>query len=486
MLNKLKKIAEPALAPSNQLILPKAVQKVLEDGKFHFLVVNTSPDKTYDNCIIEPKPNAANTVQLIALQDSIGKLQLLLPANCLIELTQLCESLGRNLQALSTEDFKTLSKKQELEAPVLNLATIPQLQEFECIADTKLSHLQVIYLHSGLKDIFIKLEGKELNKFFQHVRFENFSTTTEPLLVASESESEEQQLARAVETFTTFRIKQRLDATIEIPPMPATAEKIIKLRIDPEASIADLAKVVETDPSLAAQVVSWASSPYYGARGGITSVHDAVVRVLGFDLVINLALGLALGKTLHMPNDGPRGITPYWQQSVYCAALVEALVKRMNCETRPSIGLAYLCGLLHNFGYLILGFLFPPHFSTISRYIEANTHQPHHAIEQHVLGISREKICAWVMHLWKMPEEVATGIRWQQFPNYDGPHSQYVKVLHLANQILQNNRINFDPPSPMSNSLLQELGLNHDSVKEATSHVFEHSQDLKNLAQGFS
>jgi HD-like signal output (HDOD) protein len=101
-----------------------------------------------------------------------------------------------------------------------------------------------------------------------------------------------------VQNFTARRIQQRLEATVEIPPLADTAQKIIKLRVDPDATIDDITGVVETDPALAAQVVSWAASPYYGSAGKIRSVEDAIVRVLGFDLVINLALGLALGKTL--------------------------------------------------------------------------------------------------------------------------------------------------------------------------------------------
>ncbi|MGB0439456.1 MAG: hypothetical protein ACPGFC_05040, partial [Paracoccaceae bacterium] len=31
------------------------------------------------------------------------------------------------------------------------------------------------------------------------------------------------------------------------------------------------------------------------------SIHDAIVRVLGFDMVLNLALGLALGKLGKVP-----------------------------------------------------------------------------------------------------------------------------------------------------------------------------------------
>ena len=41
------------------------------------------------------------------------------------------------------------------------------------------------------------------------------------------------------------------------------ADEILRLRADPSAVAKDLASVVEKDPSLAAQVISWAQSPYY-------------------------------------------------------------------------------------------------------------------------------------------------------------------------------------------------------------------------------
>ncbi len=109
--------------------------------------------------------------------------------------------------------------------------------------------------------------------------------------------------------------------------MADTAQKIIKLRVDPDATIDDITGVVETDPALAAQVVSWAAAPYYASPGKIRSVEDAIVRVLGFDLVINLALGLALGKTLSLPKNHPQHTTPYWHQSIYTAAVIEGLTR---------------------------------------------------------------------------------------------------------------------------------------------------------------
>src|SRR5690606_21803229 len=183
-----------------------------------------------------------------------------------------------------------------------------------------------------------------------------------PLEADDQNTSDIDQILTAVRNFTQLRIKQRLEETLELPPLSDTAQRIIKLRVDPDADISDLAQIVETDPSLAAQVVSWAASPYYSAPGKIKSIHDAIVRVLGFDMVLNLALGLALGKTMSIPKNGPHGALPYWQQAVYMAATIEGLVTAIPRDQRPSFGMAYLCGLLHNFGYLILAEVFPPHF----------------------------------------------------------------------------------------------------------------------------
>jgi HD-like signal output (HDOD) protein len=369
------------------------------------------------------------------------------------------------------------------------LAAIPQTQALTTEVSDRLKDKDTLYLLSGFPGIFLKVEGDNVPRFFAKARFSPISIPVHNLWQAIRQGNYETEFQEAVESFTTIRIKQRLDKTLEIPPMPETAQKIINLSVDPQASINDLAKIVEFDPSLAAQLVSWAGSPYYNAPGGISSVHDAVVRVLGFDLVINLALGLALGKVMKLPTDGPRGGIPYWKQAVFTAALVEALAKRMECNERPSIGLAYLTGLLNNFGYLILSFVFPPHFSSIGRIMEANPHQVHSVIEQHVLGISREHICAWVMHLWDMPQEVVTALQWQQIPEYNGEHCVYSKLLFVANQLLrrmhhQESPIG-DPIQPLSPSLLATLGLSTEAVEESLEYVVARKGDLMKMAENF-
>ena len=175
-----------------------------------------------------------------------------------------------------------------------------------------------------------------------------------------EGSADEDDIGNAVARFTSRRIERRLEDTLDFPPLPEIAHRIIRISADPYASVSDLARVVEIDPALAAQVVSWASSPYYAAPGKVRSIQDAIVRVLGFDLVMNLALGLALGKTMRMSR---KAVTATARTGCRrCTARRWSRVWRRRCPracVRNSDS-TYLSGLLHNFGALILGELFKP------------------------------------------------------------------------------------------------------------------------------
>lgn len=106
-------------------------------------------------------------------------------------------------------------------------------------------------------------------------------------------------------------IKSRIEALEQLPAMPGVARQIIQLRATPNAGVDALSKIVENDPSLAAQVLRYARSPLYAYRGKIDSVHTAIARVLGYDMVLNLALGIATAKPFKVPRKGPLGLDAF-------------------------------------------------------------------------------------------------------------------------------------------------------------------------------
>ena len=264
--------------------------------------------------------------------------------------------------------------------------------------------------------------------------------------------------------------------------MPETAQRIIHLRVNPNAVMGDLVDVVESDPSLAAQVVSWASSSFYAAAGQVRSVHDAVSRVLGFDLVMNLAMGLALGRALKHPKDHPDGYVDYWQQAIWQAQSAGILASMMPRGQRPLFGLAYLAGLLHNFGHLVLAQVFPPHFRLVCRSLEVNPHIDSSVIEHYLLGITREQIAAQLMENWGMPDEVTLAIRYQKNPAYDGPHNVYARLLWLGRQLLTERGVALGAGESATQAVYDELGLDRELVQEQFDELVSRKDSIMAMA----
>lgn len=463
--------------------IPLPVQNYLDSQNISYGVEHDPQLMPITRLEENKKPDLACVARLVLLKDSLGKVQVIFPKNCLLDIAAINELLGRELRAINNNDVSAFGKdSSQLE----QTPAIPLLNSFPLIADNQLFTPEEIYLESGVANTYIKLTQEQFRKTLGNADLAKFSRPIAPLIEQLRATNDEQDLTNAVKNFTSLRIKSRLDETLEIPPLPDSADRIIKLRVDANAGVEDLAKVVEMDPSLAAQVVSWASSPFYSAPGEIRSIEDAIVRVLGFDLVINLALGLALGKTIALPKDTPQGITPYWDQAVLTAVTMDRLVKLLPPKSRPAAGLAYLSGLLNNFGYLILAHIFPPHFSLICRYMEANSHTSSHVIDRHVLGVSREQIGSWLMAMWNLPQEVTNALRWQHTPDYKGEHSEYANLLCVTNQLLAPHLSHYGTHDPLPEEIYERLQLDPGEAKTVLEGILGQSKELKALSKELS
>ena len=401
-------------------------------------------------------------VRCVLVQDNQGIAQCVLLSDSMLDLKALHANSQRTLLPLSQNDIVRAIRGKRL-------TLMPGSEEFYLLPTFVDSSL------AGEGKLAIDANGgtlgalrDSLHNNGQHVRHLDIAVAADQLRYdLPEAGQDSQQITDSIRHFTTLRIKQRLDETLEIPPLSASADRILQLRANPNATVNELTNIVEADPSLAAQVVSWASSPYYAAPGKIRSVQDAIVRVLGFDLVSNLAVGLILGRSVALPDEAADGYTPYWLQAVYCSTAVEALARLMPANKRPRQGMMYLAGLLHNFGYLVLAHTFPPNFSSICRYMEANPAVSHVAIENHLIGISREQISAWLMQAWNMPEEVCVALRYQQDGSYSGPHDVYANLIYVAMRLLRSHGVGDAPPATVEAAMYEKLGLNAERCEEA-------------------
>lgn len=291
----------------------------------------------------------------------------------------------------------------------------------------------------------------------------------------------------ARDALTLADVASKLKKLYRLPPMPALALRILRLTSNTEATARELGELIEFDPSLTAQVMRYARSALFNYPGQINSVQEAVTRVLGFDRVAHIALGIASVRAFDVPKAGILGMDNFWRHSLYCAFVCQRLAARCGADK----GLAYLCGLLHNFGLLLVGHLFPTEFKELNRLRKANPETSMQSLEQQVFGPGGEQEIIAVGHgaiggilhrLWELPGPVIKAAGVHQHPGYHGEHENYVMMVQLANALLKERGIGDEFNSDNIPALLHGLELESGTVDELMFEIDQVASELDALA----
>jgi HD-like signal output (HDOD) protein len=141
--------------------------------------------------------------------------------------------------------------------------------------------------------------------------------------------------------------------TLELPSLPEVALKIRSALADENVSIGEIARLLGTDPALAARTLRVANSAmFYRGSRPITSLKDAVSQ-LGQKMVRNVALSFAAQQVFI--GYGHRGlhdlVGAVWRHSVHAAVIAHMLAR---VRTKLNSDEAFLAGLLHEVGKLYI------------------------------------------------------------------------------------------------------------------------------------
>jgi len=454
--------------------LPEIIKNELVSNEVSYEIISSDSQLSFLADAKESGIPAEQLARTLVIQTQ-GRTQLLvLRASDLLDFSMLSDAFGNKIKLVDNYINNIPGCSAESRLP---LATV---SDIDVVIDSALLKESRIHIDSGSAGNFIKLSGDDYVRLNKNAIIGSFSCPPERLYnIDHHDDGEDNKLL----SFTPKRIHQRVEETLDLPAMPSIAQEVMRLRVDPKAGATELAAIVAQDPSLAAQVISWASSPYYGYKGNIDSIETAISRVLGFDLVLNLALGISVGKSLNVSNDGPLGLKAYWKQSVYCATLSEKLCSFIRGKTRPQRGLVYLSGLLHNFGQLLLGHLFPPQFYLINRYVSMNPHIPLADIERYLLGTSHLEIGAWLMESWNMPDELVAAARWHHQEDACQEHAIYSNLVLISNRLLKRIDIGDASQMVLPEVILDMIGLEEEDAFKALDLIVADEQELDSIAQ---
>ena len=245
---------------------------------------------------------------------------------------------------------------------------------------------------------------------------------------------------------------------------PKSALKIRTVVTSAETSFGDLERAVAIDPTLAAQVLKIANSPFFGLSRQIKDLKQALV-LIGYEATRDLALALAL-LSLAKRDDGS---TSYlWQHS-----LGTGLSARMLAEAgRPELaGEAFVAGLLHDLGKLVGRLLHDSDGEAAGDYplVERSTRESTQR-ERDYCGFTHAELGAACLESWSLGKLTCNAIRHHHDPNAfesDTESGFLARVLFLANEVSHEPERTVDAWQRLLDDLSLQETISVDDVRSA-------------------
>lgn len=211
---------------------------------------------------------------------------------------------------------------------------------------------------------------------------------------------------------------------IELPPLPEAIAEVLTMLGQDGLHGASLARVVSRDPVLAGATLKLANSSFFGLAGRIGGMHDAIT-LIGVNAVRNMLLILGMRNALK-PTSDRFDTQGFWLHALETAAAARELARaRGMCGDE-----AFLAGLMHDLGKLLIACAAPEQFEAIEAHRLARSGICADA-EAATGGIDHERAGELLAQAWRLPEVLACTMSRHHAPV--AADADLVHVVHLAN-----------------------------------------------------
>lgn len=232
------------------------------------------------------------------------------------------------------------------------------------------------------------------------------------------------------------RIRKITESIIGLPTLPTIVSKMIDLVDSPRTSTAALARLISSDQALTAKVLKFANSAYYGFPREISTVNMAIV-VLGFNAVKEMGLSLSVFDVFKKtPSNEYFDVAQFWEHSVGCGVASRMLARAY----RPALaGEAFVAGLLHDVGKVILKQYFDPEFAGIIRAQQERNVTLEEA-ELAAIETTHSQIGNWLAEKWNLPELICETIRCHHVPWEAAKEPLFIACVSIADYLCHTTK----------------------------------------------
>jgi HD-like signal output (HDOD) protein/CheY-like chemotaxis protein len=197
------------------------------------------------------------------------------------------------------------------------------------------------------------------------------------------------------------------DSVSTLLAFPFSVSIIMKMTESCDTSASDLSRAIASDPVLSAKMLQMSNSAYFGGgRNRVSSIKDAVVRI-GFAETRRIAMSMSIMNLF----DNERltvgfNRLQFWRHCLSTAVMAAFFATGMRGVKKDE---AFVCGLLHDFGIIVLDEFAPAVFS---RLLTLTTDTGAHFIdkEREITGITHQEIIKALFEKWNIPPHLTSAV----------------------------------------------------------------------------
>jgi len=281
------------------------------------------------------------------------------------------------------------------------------------------------------------------------------------------------------QTVSSVRLEiQKIDC---LPPMPSIAQEILIASNDDATDMDDIAKIIKRDPALTARIIGMANSAFFGFGRNVTTIEQAIINVLGLDLVKGFALSLSMSKVFDLEKCASFDLKQYWCSAFLTAELASGFTNHIDSKEIYDPKQLYLYGLLHNIGILVLVHRFPNIMTELFTTSMEDREKRLIDYENETIDFNHHQAGAWLGHKWKLPYEIIDIIEHHHDLNHQGRNSNLVILIGFCSRISRQWVLdtNYDPTQEFE--VIKTLKLNPDLLKSYLDKSHSKLSDIQKL-----
>jgi putative nucleotidyltransferase with HDIG domain len=204
-----------------------------------------------------------------------------------------------------------------------------------------------------------------------------------------------------------------------LPVFPQAVIRILQLLDRPESTAGQIDKIAAADPVVAGNLVRVANSPLFMGYPEVATIRSAVMR-LGYLTTRKIVLASVFQPLFTRPS--LRLLLPHALEAAELAHHLAARALAVDPEE------AFLCGLLHDVGKLLLDRLNLLDSATMRGLLDHGC--PPVYAEDLLMGCDHGKVGADIAAHWRLPARQVEAIRYHHHP--EGSDSRLAHLLYLV------------------------------------------------------